>query len=197
MSHSNSHSTTILGFFSSHWCRAWMGQVNQMIFCAFILDDAYVNGIRLWTTFRVLSSVICDWIVRYEIGPFQKGLTCRFLQTSSRVKNGFIFFYDKMSLWGRNSYLGLICLQHKKVMFPKEIIQIPWLGHMEGVKAENGPPLHGAASASPSGFSPPRSPTVDPAAAKVPSSISSSSSSSSSSMAEVTKCCFRNDTGSK
>ena len=36
---------------------------------------------------------------------------------------------------------------------------LPFAGHIEGVSAENGPPLHGAASLSPSGFSPPKIPT--------------------------------------
>ena len=36
---------------------------------------------------------------------------------------------------------------------------IPLAGHIEGVKAEKGPPLHGAVSASPSGLSPPKRPT--------------------------------------
>ena len=36
---------------------------------------------------------------------------------------------------------------------------VPLAGHIEGVKAEKGPPLHGAVSASPSGLSPPKRPT--------------------------------------
>ena len=36
---------------------------------------------------------------------------------------------------------------------------VPLAGHIEGVKAEKGPPLHCAVSASPSGLSPPKRPT--------------------------------------
>ena len=36
---------------------------------------------------------------------------------------------------------------------------MPLAGHMEGVNAEKGPPLHGAVSDSPSGLYPPKRPT--------------------------------------
>ena len=39
------------------------------------------------------------------------------------------------------------------------VSEVPLAGHIEGVKAEKGPPLHGAVSASPSGLSPPKRPT--------------------------------------
>ena len=63
----------------------------------------------------------------------------------------------------RWSFITVLYKRRLRVIVNQSILQyvseVPLAGHIEGVKAEKGPPLHGAVSASPSGLSPPKRPT--------------------------------------